>query len=573
MKEEQHQDRLRDRYLQKVNPFLAKFSLQNRLFVLFIMILTVSIIAVGTSCYFKAKEMTKATIEDRLVRETELIGHIASNLKFLYISDEAYFKQQLTINIREQKRILEHEGIDSNYFYIVEGNVIPFKIEDNDIPDIPQQLLDTMVMNKNGLIDARIDGTSYTLAYRNMDEIAGIYVLMVPTQSYMGAVNQMATFTFIIMLISIVVSVLIIIVFVRSVTKPLSVLRETMRKVRKGELAEPPQIHTTVPELISLTKSYQAMIHSIKDMLLELQQTAAHLDRRGQELQNSSKDTLASSQQLIDVIAVVKQGAEQTASSSEMSVEYFHNMKDRMEQMMTKMDEVFVASDKLDQSSKQGHRNMTELIDTTLSFEKEFEHLTHIMQDVQHYSSAITNLVGMIQGMAEQTKLLALNATIEAARAGESGKGFAVVASEIGKLAESSSLAAKEITESIGNMDHITHQATREFEQMLMKTKGNLTIAHHANDSMTDLMEGILAVIQKLQGIQTDLQEVEGMLPALEMVSDQFSSVSQETLASTEDMLSSSQLQVQQIERTHHIGLKLTDLATKLKRVTERFTI
>ena len=63
---------------------------------------------------------------------------------------------------------------------------------------------------------------------------------------------------------------------------------------------------------------------------------------------------------------------------------------------------------------------------------------------------------------------------------------MAVVASEIGKLAESSSLAAKEITESIGNMDHITHQATREFEQMLMKTKGNLTIAHHANDSMTD---------------------------------------------------------------------------------------
>ena len=67
------------------------------------------------------------------------------------------------------------------------------------------------------------------------------------------------------------------------------------------------------------------------------------------------------------------------------------------------------------------------------------------MAGITESSRRISDIIGVMDGVAFQTNILALNAAVEAARAGEHGKGFAVVAAEVRSLAQNSAAAAKEI--------------------------------------------------------------------------------------------------------------------------------
>lgn len=84
------------------------------------------------------------------------------------------------------------------------------------------------------------------------------------------------------------------------------------------------------------------------------------------------------------------------------------------------------------------------------------------MGAITESSRRISEIMGVMDGIAIQTNLLALNAAVEAARAGVHGKGFAVVAAEVRGLAQNSADAAKEIkaliTSSVAQIENGANQ-------------------------------------------------------------------------------------------------------------------
>ena len=109
------------------------------------------------------------------------------------------------------------------------------------------------------------------------------------------------------------------------------------------------------------------------------------------------------------------------------------------------------------------------------------------MDTIASSSRRITDIIGVIDGIAFQTNILALNAAVEAARAGEQGRGFAVVASEVRLLAGRSAAAAKEIKALIEDSVHQVEGGLRQVGQAQQTIDSSIEAVHRVAALMADI--------------------------------------------------------------------------------------
>jgi methyl-accepting chemotaxis protein len=149
------------------------------------------------------------------------------------------------------------------------------------------------------------------------------------------------------------------------------------------------------------------------------------------------------------------------------------------------------------------------------------------MRDIEDSARRISDIIGVIDGIAFQTNILALNAAVEAARAGEQGRGFAVVAAEVRTLAQRSASAAREIKALIGTSVDCVSSGSRHVQE--------------AGATMTEIVSSVQRVMDIIAEISAASNEQSGNLVQINGAVGQLDQVTQQNAALVEESAAAAQ--------------------------------
>jgi methyl-accepting chemotaxis protein len=281
----------------------------------------------------------------------------------------------------------------------------------------------------------------------------------------------------------------------RFVTDPINSFNKVLEDISSGhgdltkrvEVKEQNEIAIAANHINTFITNMQHIIHDVSD---------------------SSDNSIKSSKSLKNSVERLNLAIDSSATKSneikKISSEIGAHLDLTEEAVVSTADTIIMTSNILDKFSKDIENSSKKILQAT----NREENILTAMGELSSYANDITNVLGMIKEISDQTELLALNAAIEAARAGEHGRGFAVVSEEVKKLAEKTAKSLievgnivslitqaidnsmKEIEVNSGNMKYISienSEITEKLKELVVKNLESVTLAKNASRSVVEM--------------------------------------------------------------------------------------
>jgi len=235
----------------------------------------------------------------------------------------------------------------------------------------------------------------------------------------------------------------------RSITRPLREAVQVARTVASGDLGSHIRVEGR-DETGQLLQALQEMSDSLARIVQEVRQSSESMSTATSQIAAGNLDLSSRTEEQASAL-------EQTAAS--------------MEQLSATIKNNYASGQHANELAESAAKVAVKGGDVVGK-------VVHTMEAINTSSRKISDIIGLIDGIAFQTNILALNAAVEAARAGEQGRGFAVVASEVRSLAGRSATAAKEIKqlieESVGNVSEgckLVEQAGSTMDEIVVHVR------------------------------------------------------------------------------------------------------